>query len=159
MTGFIGRLFASTIGAAVERLTRRIARALVFAIAAAIFSLGLLAFLVLAGFFWLRTYFPPDEAALIIAGIMFVLAMLCILALALGGRRRAPPPQPAKIADELGPIVQLLTAVGLQREAAGILAGTQLAGRVRPLYLIAAAILVGVALGRKRNSRPPQDKP
>ena len=157
MKDLLGRLFASTIGEAIGQATQRLARALVCIFLAAVFFLGLLVFLILAGYSWLRIYFPPDQAALIAAAVMLVLGLLAILPLVLGGRRPKPaPPRAAKrMAEEVAPIVQLLKAAGLQAEAAGMQAAAQLAGKVRPIYLVAAAVLVGAALGRKRRSPPP----
>jgi hypothetical protein len=152
---FVSRIFSSTVGPVISRLVTSLVRTAVFGFAAAIFFLGLLAFLATAGFLWLRTRFPSDEAALLMAGVMLVLALLCILPLVLGGRRRPPPPaaQAARAAEEVVPVVQLLKAAGLHGEAAGLLAGAQLANRVRPIYLVAAAVIVGVILGRKINLR------
>ena len=156
----IARLFSATIGAFIGRKAKRLARAVALTLVAALFLVGLIVFLVMAGFFWLRTFFPPPEAALIAAGVMLVLMALCILPLIFNGRRG--PARAAKAAEkateEVAPLVQLLKAAGLHGEAAGILAGAQLAGRVRPIYLVAAAIVVGMVLGRRLDSRGPRDK-
>ncbi|HWG06767.1 MAG TPA: phage holin family protein [Beijerinckiaceae bacterium] len=152
MKDLLGRLFASTIGAAIDHVVRRLARTLVFVLVAGLFFVGLLVFLILAGYSWLRTYFPPDQTALIAAGVMLVLGLLSILPLAFGRRRPKPvPPAAERLAEEVAPIVQLLKAAGLQAEASSMQAAAQLAGKVRPIYLVAAAVLVGAALGRKRG--------
>jgi hypothetical protein len=151
-------LFASTIGAAMERAGRRLARAVAFGFAAVACLVGTMVFLIIAGYFWLRTYYPPIEAALLMAAALLVLTILCILPLVLTGRRRRPPPRPATIAEEVAPLVDILKAAGCHSEAASLLAGAQLAGQIRPYYLVVAAMVVGLILGRKLRPRAPSEK-
>jgi MFS family permease len=161
----LARLFSATIGASTSRVVSRLSRTAAFGLAAAFFAAGLLIFLIAAGFLWLHTLFPAYQAALIVAGVMLVLMLLCILPLVFTGRRRRARAADKRAeerveatAEELAPIVQVLKAAGLHGEAAAILAGAELAGRVRPIYLVGAAVVVGLMLGRRLDRRGPRDK-
>ncbi len=134
-------------------------RAVALGATAAVLLLGVAIFLCMSGFFWLRTHFPPFEAALLMAAVLFALTIISCLSLTLAGRRGRPAPRPAStIAEEVAPLVDTLKAAGCTSEAAALLAGSQLAAQIRPYYLVAAAIVVGLILGRKFDSRPPSDK-
>jgi MFS family permease len=152
----VSRLFASTISTIIEREGRRVVRVIAFGVAATVFLIGVTVFLIMAGFFWLRLHYPPIEAALFMAAALLVLAILCVLSLALASRRR--PPRQATIAEEVAPLVDILKAAGCHSEAAGLLAGSQLAGRIRPYYLVVTAMVVGLILGRKLDPRAPSGK-
>jgi hypothetical protein len=151
----ISRLFASTIGAAIHREVRRLVRATACGIVAAVFLVGVMVFLIMAGFFWLKMHYPPIEAALFMAAALLVLAILCVLPLVSASRRR---PKQATIAEEVAPLVDILKAAGCEREAAGLLAGSQLAAQMRPYYLVVTALVVGLILGRKLGPRAPSDQ-
>lgn len=88
VSGLISRLIASKIKPIIARATKRAMRVIVLGGAAAVFLLRVAVFLCVAFFFWLHINYPRPEAALLMAAGMFVLAMICLIPLAFGGRRR-----------------------------------------------------------------------
>jgi hypothetical protein len=144
----VRRLLASTIGALIARESRRLLRMVACGVAAAVFLTGAIAFLIIAGYLQLRLYFPATEAALLTAGGLIILAALCLLPVLLSRRRRQPVTRTAVAAD-VAPFADILEAAGLLREAATLRAGAQAASQVKPYYLVAAAVIVGLILSRK----------
>lgn len=155
MIELVSRLFASTIGGIIDREVRRLLRLLACGAAAAVFLGGAFVFLVMAAFFGLKLLYPPIEAALFMAAAMLVLAILCVLPLVLARRRQS---KRANIAEEVAPLVDVLKAAGCHNEAAGLLAGAQLATQIRPFYLVVTAVIVGLILGRKLGPSAPPEK-
>ena len=155
MIELLSRLFASTIGAIIGQEVRRLVRAIACGAAAAACLIGVMVFLMMAGYFWLCLHYPPIEAALVMASALLVLAILCVLLLTLVSRR---PAKQATIAEEVAPLVDILKAAGCHSEAASLLAGVQLAAQIRPYYLAITAVVVGLILGRKLGSRAPSEK-
>jgi hypothetical protein len=86
---------------------------------------------------------------------LLVVAIACVLPLALGRRQR---PKQATITEEVAPLVDILKAAGCHSEAASLLAGAQLAAQVRPYHLVVTAVVVGLILGRKLAPRAPSEK-
>lgn len=151
----IGLIFASTIGALIQREIRYALRLVALGVVSGAFLVGVVAFLSVAVFFWLRLFFPPIEAALLSAAALLVVAILGVLLLVLTSRRWRV--KRSAIAEEIAPLVDILKATGCHAEAAALLAGAQLATRARPYYLVVIAVLAGVTLGRKLDpTRPPE---
>ena len=154
----INRLFASAIRATVQRGIARLLRATACGIGAAACLVGVMVFLIMAGYFGLRLHYPPVEAALFMAAALLVLAIVCVVLLFLSGRPRRPSRKQATIAEEVAPLVDILKAAGCDREAAGLLAGSQLAAQMRPYSLVVTALVVGLILGRKFGPHAPPDQ-
>jgi len=171
----------SEVDDAASRLNFHIANAAIKGavwMAAAVLFLISVGFATLAGYHALLRTYLPEQAAAIIAGVYFVLALIGITAAASIGRPRkaaeparaittlpqTPPSQleaqlPAAsetITAALGRshppevvrVANLLGAVGRPNEQAALLIASEAAKSLSPLQLIAAGLLAGFVVGR-----------
>jgi hypothetical protein len=146
--------------------------------AAAVLFVVSVGFATLAGYHALLRTYLPEQAAAIIAGVYFVLALIGVTAAASISRPRkapeparaitplpqtprprpeAPPPAGSEAMisalgrshpPEVVRVANLLGAVGRPNEQAALLIASEAAKSLSPLQLIAAGLLAGFVVGR-----------
>jgi hypothetical protein len=169
MIGFLARQL-NEITASVEVAGRRLATSIVLLVLVLLFLLASLTFLSVALYLWVMERTQPLSAALAVAGLHLTIALFCLIAFLLKGRRPKAQAAPtssdpgektaasraqlaANIDETLAPLIAILHEEDMKPEEAALRLGVALTKEVGPLGLVALALGAGFMVGRRINLR------